>query len=63
MTIASTEHYRNRVEELGFEFRSIRPNWNPTDHGSDPEAHAVKRGGVPWTMISASRPRSPWSSR
>jgi UDP:flavonoid glycosyltransferase YjiC (YdhE family) len=31
VTIASTEFYRTKVEQHGILFRSIRPNWNPTD--------------------------------
>src|ERR1035441_930813 len=31
VTIASTGHYRAKVEELGIEFHPIRPNWDPTD--------------------------------
>ena len=31
VTIASTEFYRDKVEELGIAFHRMRPNWNPTD--------------------------------
>ncbi len=30
VTIASTPHYRPKVERLGIGFRSLRPNWDPT---------------------------------
>jgi rhamnosyltransferase subunit B len=30
-SIASTEYYRDKVEDLGIGFHPIRPNWNPTD--------------------------------
>ena len=31
ITIAATEFYRDKVESVGFSFRPMRPNWNPTD--------------------------------
>jgi len=31
VTIASTEFYRGRVEQLGMKFHPIRPDWDPTD--------------------------------
>jgi rhamnosyltransferase subunit B len=42
--IASTEFYRSKVEELGIEFRSIRPNWNPTDRELIRQCEDLKRG-------------------
>jgi rhamnosyltransferase subunit B len=44
VTIASTEFYRSKVEELGIEFRSIRPNWNPTDRELIRQCEDLKRG-------------------
>jgi rhamnosyltransferase subunit B len=42
--IASTEHYRSKVEELGIEFHSIRPNWDPTDQELIRQCEDLKRG-------------------
>jgi rhamnosyltransferase subunit B len=44
VTIASSEYYRSKVEELGVEFRSIRPNWNPTDREMIRQCEDLKRG-------------------
>ena len=44
VTIASTEYYRNKVEELGIEFHSIRPNWDPTDRELIRQCEDLKRG-------------------
>jgi UDP:flavonoid glycosyltransferase YjiC (YdhE family) len=44
VTIASTEYYRSKVEELGIEFHSIRPNWDPTDRELIRQCEDLKRG-------------------
>ena len=44
VTIASTEYYRGKVEELGIEFRSIRPNWDPTDQELIRQCENLRRG-------------------
>ena len=44
VTIASTEYYRSKVEELGIEFHSIRPNWDPTDRDLIRQCEDLKRG-------------------
>jgi rhamnosyltransferase subunit B len=44
VTIASTEYYRGKVEELGIEFHSIRPNWDPTDRELIRQCENLKRG-------------------
>jgi UDP:flavonoid glycosyltransferase YjiC (YdhE family) len=44
ITIASTEYYRCKVEELGIEFHSIRPNWDPTDQDLIRRCEDLKRG-------------------
>jgi rhamnosyltransferase subunit B len=44
VTIASTEYYRGRVEELGIEFHPIRPNWNPTDQELIRQCENLRRG-------------------
>ena len=44
VTIASTEYYRSKVEDLGIEFRSIRPNWDPTDRELIRQCEDLKRG-------------------
>jgi UDP:flavonoid glycosyltransferase YjiC (YdhE family) len=44
VTIASTGYYRNKVEELGIAFHSIRPNWNPTDQDLIRQCGDLKRG-------------------
>src|SRR5262252_10533166 len=31
VTIAATEFCRGKVADMGFAFRAMRPNWNPTD--------------------------------
>lgn len=31
VTIATTPYYRSKVEDLGFSFRSMRPDWDPTE--------------------------------
>ncbi len=32
VTLAATEFYRSKVEDMGLAFRAMRPNWNPADH-------------------------------
>lgn len=44
VTIASTGHYRAKVEELGIEFHPIRPNWDPTDRDLIRQCEDLKRG-------------------
>lgn len=44
VTIASTPYYRRRVEELGFAFHPIRPDWNPTDPRLIATCEDLKRG-------------------
>ena len=44
VTIASTEYYRDKVEELGIGFHSIRPNWNPTDRELISKCEDLKSG-------------------
>jgi rhamnosyltransferase subunit B len=44
VTIATTEHYRGKVEELGIEFRAIRPDWDPTDPDLIRQCEDLKRG-------------------
>ena len=31
VTIATTPYYKRKVETIGITFRSMRPDWNPTD--------------------------------
>lgn len=42
--IASTEYYRNKVEELGIEFHSMRPNWDPTTQELIRQCENLRRG-------------------
>jgi rhamnosyltransferase subunit B len=44
VTIASTAYYRGKVEELGIEFHSIRPNWDPTDQELIRQCENLRRG-------------------
>ena len=44
VTIASTEYYRGKVEELGVKFHPIRPNWDPTDHELIRQCENLRRG-------------------
>jgi rhamnosyltransferase subunit B len=44
VTIASTEYYRDKVEELGIGFHAIRPNWNPTDRELIGKCEDLKSG-------------------
>jgi UDP:flavonoid glycosyltransferase YjiC (YdhE family) len=43
-TIATTEHYRQKVENLGIAFSPIRPNWDPTDGELIRQCDDLKRG-------------------
>lgn len=44
VTIASTEYYRPKVEDLGIGFHPIRPNWDPTDGEMISQCEDLKRG-------------------
>src|SRR5579864_2313544 len=44
VTIASTEYYRENVEELGIGFHPIRPNWDPTDRDLIGQCEDLKSG-------------------
>jgi rhamnosyltransferase subunit B len=44
VTIASTEYYRDKIEELGVGFHSIRPNWDPTDRELIRQCENLRRG-------------------
>ena len=44
VTIASTESYRAKAEGLGFGFRAIRPNWNPSDQELIRQCEDLKTG-------------------
>ena len=44
VTIATTEFYRARVEELGIQFHPLRPNWNPTDSDLIRQCEDLKTG-------------------
>jgi rhamnosyltransferase subunit B len=44
VTIASTEYYRGKVEKLGIEFHSLRPNWDPTDQELIRQCENLRRG-------------------
>ncbi len=44
VTLASTDFYRDKVRALGIEFRSMRPNWNPTDHSLIAQCENLKTG-------------------
>ncbi len=44
VTIAATEFYRAKVESLGFSFRAMRPNWNPTDQELIEQCEDLKTG-------------------
>jgi len=44
VTVASAEFYRARVEALGISFRSLRPNWNPTDVELIAQCEDLRRG-------------------
>lgn len=42
--MVTTEFYRDRVSAAGLEFRSMRPNWNPTDPALIASCEELKRG-------------------
>lgn len=44
LTIASTEHYRRRVEAFGLSFVPIRPDWDPTDSELIAQCEDLKTG-------------------
>ena len=44
ITIAATEFYRDKVERVGFSFRPMRPNWNPTDQEMIRQCEDLKTG-------------------
>jgi rhamnosyltransferase subunit B len=44
ITIASIEHYRGRVEALGFGFRPLRPDWDPTNRELIAQCEDLKSG-------------------
>jgi UDP:flavonoid glycosyltransferase YjiC (YdhE family) len=44
VTIATTPYYRNKVQGCGLSFRSMRPDWNPTDAGLIRSCEDPKRG-------------------
>jgi UDP:flavonoid glycosyltransferase YjiC (YdhE family) len=44
VTVASSEFYRNKVEALGFGFRPLRPNWDPTDKDLIAQCEDIRTG-------------------
>jgi len=44
VTVASTEFYRAKVEAMGLPFRSVRPNWDPTDRQLIAECENLRTG-------------------
>lgn len=44
VTIATTPYYRSKVEEAGLSFRSMRPDWNPTDARLIRSCEDLRRG-------------------
>ena len=44
ITIATTPHYKLKVESLGIDFRSIRPDWDPTDPELIRKCEDLKKG-------------------
>ena len=44
VAVASTGFYREKIEELGLEFRSLRPNWDPTDQDLIAQCEDLKSG-------------------
>ena len=44
VTVATTPYYRNKVEGLGLSFRSMRPDWDPTDAKLIRSCEDPKRG-------------------
>jgi UDP:flavonoid glycosyltransferase YjiC (YdhE family) len=44
VTIATTEHYRNKIVKLGFNFHPLRPAWDPTSGELVGRCNDLKRG-------------------
>ena len=44
VTIATTPYYRSKVEDAGLSFRSMRPDWNPTDSKLIRSCEDLRRG-------------------
>lgn len=44
VTVATTEHYKDKVEGLGLGFHSLGPNWDPTDHDLIAQCENLKTG-------------------
>jgi rhamnosyltransferase subunit B len=44
VTVTSTGFYRDKVEALGLAFRSLRPNWDPTDQQLIAQCEDLKSG-------------------
>lgn len=44
VTIATTPHYRDKVESCGISFRAMRPDWDPTDAKMTRSCEDIKRG-------------------
>ncbi len=44
VTIATTPYYRHKVEALGFAFRPLRPDWDPTDPALIRQCEDLKKG-------------------
>jgi rhamnosyltransferase subunit B len=44
VTIASTEYYRSKIEQLDLAFRPIRPDFNPTDGEMIAKCQNIRRG-------------------
>jgi rhamnosyltransferase subunit B len=44
VTIATTPHYRSKVEALGISFQSMRPDWDPTDPQLIRQCDDLKKG-------------------
>ena len=44
VTLATTEFYRVRIEELGINFKPMRPNMDPTDGGMIAKCQDIRRG-------------------
>jgi rhamnosyltransferase subunit B len=44
VTIATTPFYRSKVEDVGLSFRSMRPDWNPTDARLIRSCEDLRRG-------------------
>ena len=44
VVIASSSYYRKRIEELGFGFHPLRPDWDPTDQALIARCEDIRRG-------------------